>query len=441
MTVVKKTKSPPLLTIKDISKYTEAPKLSEFIPSKTIPAERGDSSTDDRKHVCAILPSTAGNDIKHFRESLPKEIAWLLYPNLPISKDYLRTVLFFYDFGTHSLIDKDLLKSEPWRDDPKNNQILTRARKEFISKIKELGGIVKYLTTRELKYEDPRFILDEYQLALPQIAAMGTNANPLWRYMSLAKFASLISTSTLWFSRPSKFSDPFESKTNQKSKVKHLMYMMTRLIEDYNLAVREDEDIFLRAHEDIMSELKKNDQGEIIQHEYDELSDVPIMLRLAAEDILNESLDSILVNCWHQNSSESEAMWRLYTDYLDGVAIVSSFDNLRNSFSGDYNQIPSILSIDYHDLHESDEVFPFLPTAYKHKAFEHEKEVRAFLPAHDLDKNVPGITVPVNLEQMIDRIIIAPNAQGWFEDSVKWILDKAGLAYEVEYSIFSQKLY
>ena len=51
------------------------------------------------------------------------------------------------------------------------------------------------------------------------------------------------------------------------------------------------------------------------------------------------------------------------------------------------------LQITYHDVHEDETVSDTLPVAYKHIAFQHENEMRAYVSVSDL----PGINkgVPV----------------------------------------------
>ena len=41
----------------------------------------------------------------------------------------------------------------------------------------------------------------------------------------------------------------------------------------------------------------------------------------------------IFVNSWHENDSESLAMWKLYDPTGYGIAVVSSFDRLRSSLA------------------------------------------------------------------------------------------------------------
>ena len=40
-----------------------------------------------------------------------------------------------------------------------------------------------------------------------------------------------------------------------------------------------------------------------------------------------------LINCWHENAHESEAMWKLYARETDGIAIKTDFKSLSSSFT------------------------------------------------------------------------------------------------------------
>lgn len=90
-----------------------------------------------------------------------------------------------------------------------------------------------------------------------------------------------------------------------------------------------------------------------------------------------------------------------------------------------------------------DEGNTFAPIVHKRKSFEHEREVRAIaarLPGSDenqvIDWNIPsppGIAVPVNVEDFVDEIRIAPDAPG-FRDAVEGVTRKYGVTCEIKKS-------
>ncbi len=102
----------------------------------------------------------------------------------------------------------------------------------------------------------------------------------VWRYLDLAKFVSLLSTKTLIFSRVDCLRDDYEDLLRRHSHLK--------LKSDPGRAKR-------------FAEF----QTKVRPHTY--------------------------VTCWHANSDESEAMWRLYCGANEGVAIKTSYEKLDAS--------------------------------------------------------------------------------------------------------------
>jgi hypothetical protein len=91
------------------------------------------------------------------------------------------------------------------------------------------------------------------------------------------------------------------------------------------------------------------------------------------------------LNSWHINEYESAAMWKLYLESDEGIAIQSTLGRLNKSLKDTKETIfiGKIKYIDYEkeSIPESNQYYPFL---YKRKSFEYEKELRLFLktPSH-----------------------------------------------------------
>jgi hypothetical protein len=84
------------------------------------------------------------------------------------------------------------------------------------------------------------------------------------------------------------------------------------------------------------------------------------------------------VSCWHANTGESEALWRLYSPNAhSGVAIKATADSLMRSLE-DCSQVRlgRVLYIDYRTgfAGTNDRIF------WKRKSLAHEAEVRAVNP-------------------------------------------------------------
>ncbi|MFP8952417.1 hypothetical protein ACLI4Z_05495 [Natrialbaceae archaeon A-arb3/5] len=152
---------------------------------------------------------------------------------------------------------------------------------------------------------------------------------------------------------------------------------------------------------------------------------------------------NVFVNCWHMNSSESIAMWKLYLESDNGIAIKSSFQSLQEAVDTNEEYKTFISAVDYIDYEK--EIMPeynaLLPFVYKRKEFEHEKELRTIIyspppsepDGFDEEKGAPrlktkweeqpiGIDLEIDLENLIDGIHVAPKAPDWHIDTIKDIL-------------------
>jgi hypothetical protein len=70
---------------------------------------------------------------------------------------------------------------------------------------------------------------------------------------------------------------------------------------------------------------------------------------------------------------------------------------------------------------------------HKRSCYKHEDEWRAVL-YQDLRPNVPGVQIPFDLEQLIDRVYVAPRAEDFFVEVVLAIMDKFDLKKPIERS-------
>ena len=117
------------------------------------------------------------------------------------------------------------------------------------------------------------------------------------------------------------------------------------------------------------------------------------------------------VNCWHENETESEAMWKLYTAHQpEGVAIQTTYGALRKAIDQPEIQIGRI-------TYENFDV-AFMPGDsygwYKRKSFEHEREVRVMIEPDDPEhlkqiedaykkKHQVRISLDVDIEALVER--------------------------------------
>ena len=167
--------------------------------------------------------------------------------------------------------------------------------------------------------------------------------------------------------------------------------------------------------------------------------------------LFEEFPESIAVSCWHENTSESIAMWSLYTHEGPGIAIQTSIEKLKASLSA----VPQDVYIgrvryeDYdsnsHEILPQSELTPIRNVLQKRRCFEHEHEVRAFLhitPPFP-DSPVPGqifiypypktgVSVRVDLKHLIERVVISPYFPLWAVPVIKRALSRSEISPLIE---------
>ncbi|CAM1345512.1 hypothetical protein [Tenacibaculum amylolyticum] len=226
----------------------------------------------------------------------------------------------------------------------------------------------------------------------------------VWRYMDFTKLISLIDTRRLFFSRADMFDDPFEGsypKINVEARSLH--------------------------PEDITDEGKQN---------YLEL-----MNKMG--DINKQWPRYIAISCWHMNEFESAAMWSLYLKSNEGIAVQSTFKKLKKSIIDDEKVYLGVVKyIDYENdkINGGNILGPFV---HKRKSFQHERELRGLImkwPTGSEKVNfeeetiIGGIPIKVDLEELIEKIYVAPNAPSWFAKLVKTAVKRYGYDIEVIHS-------
>lgn len=221
----------------------------------------------------------------------------------------------------------------------------------------------------------------------------------VWRYMSFAKLLDLLLTSELFFSCADKFDDPFEGSLTKPT------------------------------FDKLNSWTNNSKSFQAHRESYRQITGI---------------------SCWHMSHVESVAMWDLYLNNDEGVAIQSTFNHLVLSFNNTDKEIglSEVRYIDYENFEfeslKSDGkkiTFNFYePFVHKRDFFSHENELRAIYlnnPSPDhlytgpLTKDIhanhvmgAGTRVQVDLSELIQTIYISPRASGWFKELVITTLKK-----------------
>jgi hypothetical protein len=241
-------------------------------------------------------------------------------------------------------------------------------------------------------------------LSHPTFVQPSDSAVKLWRYMDFTKFVSLLEQRALFFSRADLLGDPYEGATTHFNRENaHRVYQFPNL------------DQFL-----------------------------------SGRAVINERMRQwTFVNCWHMNDVESAAMWRLYAQTTEAVAVQTTYQKLADALPTNV-LMGQVRYISYEKdwLPEGNTYY-----AYTHKrhSFEHEREVRAIFskrptrtdakdghPVIDTSANNPegGRLIPVNLEGVLENVYVAPTAPAWFSSLVSAVLKR----YELNLPVHSSSL-
>jgi hypothetical protein len=219
----------------------------------------------------------------------------------------------------------------------------------------------------------------------------------IWRYMDFAKFASLLTSRSLYFSCPtSQFDDPYEGYV-PRSHAKAESEVVQTLVDDM-LALgphfAAQSVVSVEKFDDLMQTFRKN-----------------------VRDTRRRAASKFGLSCWHIGEDDSPAMWKLYSPSGQGIAIESTIEKLRASL-GDAEgvQIGAVIYMDF-DRDPIQKGHRHYGLFIKRKCFEHEKELRAtvLLP----QEGIKGIPVRCDLDVLITRVYVSPFVDGYMRDAVE----------------------
>ena len=232
----------------------------------------------------------------------------------------------------------------------------------------------------------------------------------LWRYMSFAKFAALLHQKELVFAPAYMFDDPYEGAGG----IARNLEKFTKALVDYFWDKVSEEMGNLHVTKEQMPEYLKA----YIQ---------------SASDLGRSNRYYTFVNCWHENETESEAMWKLDTaSQPDGVAIQTTYGALKKAINASDVQIGRVTYGNFETVFFPGDSYFW----YKRKSFEHEREVRAMIEPSDEKRkeleeiyktNTFTLTHPVDLDILINNVYISPYASDWVQEVVKEELKLCGL--------------
>ncbi|MGC9402708.1 DUF2971 domain-containing protein [Vibrio genomosp. F10 str. 9ZC157] len=249
----------------------------------------------------------------------------------------------------------------------------------------------------------------------------------LWRYMSLDKFIDLVNNKKLFLTPLSYYqaTDPFEGFTPK-------------------VAFEATTNIFLKGIEELeaQSQLIENMFQERISsgatpptpEQYQAISTMKNSVQQNRADLVprnNKISKSTCVHCWYHSESESEAMWKLYSDSGKGIAIKTTVGSLVSALDLCQPKVPlHIGRVKYLDF-LSEHLTPkecvtdgVTAPLLKRQEYSHENEVRLFsvpqcLTAKNWREYKPTpILVDVDTSTLIEAIYISPYVGEPFTSSV-----------------------
>ncbi|MCI9844062.1 hypothetical protein [Flavobacterium pectinovorum] len=208
----------------------------------------------------------------------------------------------------------------------------------------------------------------------------------VWKYLDLSKFLDLLLSKKLFMSRSDKFEDQYEGTFSEPT----------------------------------YEEIKKlaTDNPEFLNY-------------------YKTHREKVAVSSWHINEYESFAMWQIFTQNSEGLAIQSTIGRLQKAVKPENNFDQYIGEVNYIDYKKEyipfdDMFFPFL---FKRKSFQYEREVRIITDTSKSELKLnDGIKINVDINQLIEKIYIHPKSENWYKKLVIELVERLGFGFEIEKS-------
>jgi len=220
-----------------------------------------------------------------------------------------------------------------------------------------------------------------------QIIKLPTDPDTIiWKYLDLSKFLDLLLSQKLFMSRSDKFEDQYEGTFSEPT----------------------------------FEEIKK--------------------LSIDNPDFLNyykTHREKVAISSWHINEYESFAMWQIFTQNSEGLAIQSTIGRLQQSLVTEtyFEQyIGEVNYIDYKKEHIpfDDLFFPFL---FKRKSYQYEREVRIITDIGNSENKInEGLKINVAINTLIEKIYIHPKSENWYKNLVIQLVKQLGFDFTIEKS-------
>ncbi len=218
------------------------------------------------------------------------------------------------------------------------------------------------------------------------ITLPGNDDTVVWKYLDLSKFLDMLLSHQLFMSRSDKFEDQYEGTFSEPTfeEIKKIAANNPKFLNNYKL-----------------------------------------------------HREKVVISSWHINEYESFAMWQIFTQNTEGLAIQTTIGKLKKALLTDKKTAQYIGAVNYIDYKKElipfeDTFFPFL---FKRKSFQYEREIRIISDVSNTNLKIDnGLKVDVDLNQLIEKIYIHPKSENWYKKLVIELVSKLGFDFEIEKS-------
>lgn len=260
------------------------------------------------------------------------------------------------------------------------------------------AGVTRNSGKRRARRQDPNHAVNDTWRDCDRLTAVpiithdsfqAPGGGKLWRYMDFTKFVSMLEESALYFPCLTEVQklDPFEG--SHVGSVWRLGKLLTAM-----------------------------GDGELVAR---------------SRASLQTAMSTLFISCWHKNAHESAAMWKLYMQTTEGIALQTTTQRLAAALGKSKRSIymGKVRYIDYDRMSIGDNRDGLKLAMHKRASFAHEKEVRALLRD---TSGKPGILVPIDVQMVAEAVVIAPGAPAWIADLVCKTLKRYGVTISVRQS-------
>ena len=165
------------------------------------------------------------------------------------------------------------------------------------------------------------------------------------------------------------------------------------------------------------------------------------------DDARQEARYNYYANCWRLGTDEDRDIWDQYADLVEGVAIETTFRQLEVHLAPDKTDISMgiVRYLDYETEITPGTSAPLL-YFYKHRVFDSEQEFRVLAnrggnpiiwtdgrdpPEEMRPSNPAAVYLSADVDDLINRVILAPDADEEIQTQVEETLDEYGVSAPV----------